>query len=46
MKKGLDAANFLGRNDAYQFFEAAGGLFKTGPTHTNVCDLRAIAIDR
>jgi glycerate 2-kinase len=36
----LDIEDSLRRNDAYTFFEAAGGLFKTGPTNTNVCDLR------
>ena len=36
----LEAADFLRRNDAYHFFEPLGGLIKTGPTHTNVCDLR------
>jgi glycerate 2-kinase len=44
--KGLDAADYLRRNDAYHFFQAAGGLFKTGPTQTNVCDLRVIATSR
>jgi glycerate 2-kinase len=43
---GLDPATYLGRNDAYTFFSAAGGLLKTGPTHTNVCDLRVILVDR
>jgi glycerate 2-kinase len=38
--------DFLTRNDAYSFFEQAGGLLKTGPTHTNVCDLRVITISR
>ena len=33
---------FLDRNDAYPFFEATGGLLKTGPTHTNVMDLRVV----
>jgi glycerate 2-kinase len=42
----LDANDYLRRNDAYHFFVAAGGLFKTGPTHTNVCDLRVIVVDR
>lgn len=37
---GLDAADHLSRNDAYPLFDAAGGLIKTGPTHTNVCDVR------
>jgi hydroxypyruvate reductase len=36
----LDPASFLRRNDAYHFLEATGGLVQTGPTHTNVCDLR------
>lgn len=37
---GLDPHSYLERNDAYHFFERCGGLFKTGPTHTNVMDLR------
>jgi glycerate 2-kinase len=36
----LDIEDALRRNDAYNFFKAAGGLFQTGPTRTNVCDLR------
>ena len=40
----LDAAGFLARNDAYHFFQPTGGLFRTGPTQTNVCDLRVIAV--
>ena len=36
----LNAADFLRRNDAYRFFDPLGGLLKTGPTHTNVCDVR------
>lgn len=28
------------RADAYHFFSQVGGLIKTGPTGTNVCDLR------
>ena len=39
---GLHPRPFLDRNDAYPFFEATGGLLKTGPTHTNVMDLRVI----
>jgi len=31
---------FLAINDSYTYFEATGGLLKTGPTHTNVMDLR------
>jgi glycerate-2-kinase len=43
---GLDPADFLRRNDAYHFFEPLGGLIKTGPTHTNVCDVRVVAVRR
>jgi len=35
----------LARNDAYAFFEGADGLFFTGPTRTNVNDIRAILIE-
>jgi hydroxypyruvate reductase len=38
----LDPRAFLARNDAYHFFEQLGALIKTGPTHTNVCDLRVV----
>ena len=41
---GLHPRPFLDRNDAYPFFEAAGGLLKTGPTHTNVMDLRVVLV--
>jgi glycerate 2-kinase len=36
---GLDTAAYLSDNDSYHFFDAIGGLLKTGPTNTNVCDL-------
>jgi hydroxypyruvate reductase len=36
---GLDAADYLSRNDAYPFFDKLGDLLKTGPTGTNVNDL-------
>ena len=45
-KKNLSADDFLRRNDAYHFFAAVEGLWKTGPTQTNVCDLRVIVTDR
>jgi hydroxypyruvate reductase/glycerate 2-kinase len=41
---GLDPAAFLARNDAYHFFEAAGGLVKTGLTQTNVMDVRVLIV--
>ena len=40
----LDTGAYLENNDSYHFFEAAGGLLKTGPTNTNVCDLQIILI--
>ncbi len=43
---GLDAADFLRRSDAYTFFDSAGGLIRTGPTHTNVGDLRVVLVER
>ncbi len=39
---GLDIADYLDRNDAYHFFQKAGGLLETGPTGTNVCDVRVV----
>lgn len=36
--------DFLLRHDSYYFFEACGGLLQTGPTHTNVMDLRVAVI--
>jgi glycerate-2-kinase len=42
----LDPHDFLRRNDAYYFFQRTGGLFVTGPTQTNVCDLRVVLVQR
>jgi hydroxypyruvate reductase len=41
---GLDPAAFLANNDAYHFFEKLGDLVKTGPTNTNVMDLRVVLV--
>ena len=43
--KGLDARVRLLDNDGYGFFSALGQLVVTGPTRTNVNDLRAIVIE-
>jgi hydroxypyruvate reductase len=43
---GLDARDYLQRNDAYRWFDPLGGLIKTGPTHTNVCDVRVVVVAR
>src|SRR6195952_2377877 len=42
---GPDAQKYLDNNDATAFFEATGDLLLTGPTLTNVNDVRAILID-
>lgn len=39
---GLTPADYLARNDAYHFFQPLDALLCTGPTHTNVCDLRVV----
>lgn len=41
---GLNALDFLQRNDAYNFFEKTGALLKTGPTNTNVNDLTLLLV--
>jgi glycerate 2-kinase len=41
-KLGLDANNFLDRSDSFSFFSALGDAITTGPTGTNVRDLRIL----
>ena len=41
---GLNAQEFLRNNDSYTFFLALGDLLKTGPTFTNVMDLRVVMV--
>jgi glycerate 2-kinase len=43
-KAGLDAPRFLENNDSYRFFAALGDLVHTGPTNTNVMDLRILLV--
>jgi glycerate 2-kinase len=43
---GLDATAYLARNDSYRFFERIGDLIKTGPTNTNVMDIRLILVPK
>ena len=40
----VSVAEHLANNDAYHFFQALGDLLITGPTNTNVMDLRIILI--
>jgi glycerate 2-kinase len=42
--KGLSAADYLARHDAYTFFEKLDRLVVSGPTLTNVNDFRAILV--
>ncbi len=39
---GIDAQEYLSRNDSYSFFSALGDLVKTGPTGTNVMDIHVL----
>jgi len=41
---GLDYNHFLLNNNSYNFFEKLGDLLITGPTNTNVMDLRIILV--
>ena len=40
-----DTRQFLDENNSYRFFEREGGLIKTGPTGTNVMDVRILLIN-
>jgi hydroxypyruvate reductase len=39
-----EAQRFLDHNDSYRYFLQAGGLIKTGPTGTNVMDVRILLL--
>lgn len=42
--RGLEPLDYLQIQNAYNFFSQSGGLLKTGPTHTNVMDLRVALV--
>ena len=42
---GLEPKNFMRDNDSYHLFEPLGDLLITGPTGTNVMDLRLVLVD-
>ena len=44
--KGLSAKAMLADNDGYGFFSALGDLIVTGPTRTNINDIRVTLIDQ
>lgn len=41
-RRGLQPRSVLANNDAYPFFECLDDLLRTGPTHTNVMDVRVM----
>jgi hydroxypyruvate reductase len=41
---GMEALDFLRNNDAYHFFEKTHDLLMTGPTNTNVMDVRLVLV--
>ena len=44
--QGLDPHGYLDNNDATAFFAATGDLLQTGPTLTNVNDVRVLLVDQ
>jgi glycerate 2-kinase len=44
-QRGLDPERYLDEHDAYPFFKGLGDLLMTGPTNTNVMDLRIMLVD-
>ncbi len=43
-KLGMQAMEYLWNNDSYHFFEKLDDLIKTGPTNTNVMDVRLLLV--
>jgi hydroxypyruvate reductase len=44
MAMGLNPYHYLSNNDSYNFFKILGDLLVTGPTNTNVMDLRIVLV--
>ncbi len=44
LARGPAARAFLDANDSYHYFESLGDLIKTGPTNTNVMDVRLVLV--
>ena len=42
--KGMNASNYLENNDSYHFFQEIDELLITGPTNTNVMDVRILLV--
>jgi hydroxypyruvate reductase len=43
-KTGVEATEYLAANNSYHFFEKTGDLLITGPTKTNVMDVRLVLV--
>jgi glycerate 2-kinase len=46
LRRNPDARCFLDANDSYHYFEGLGDLVITGPTNTNVMDVRVMLVGR
>jgi hydroxypyruvate reductase len=44
MQAGLDPNQYLAENDSYHFFQKLNDLLITGPTHTNVMDVKIVLV--
>jgi len=44
LARGPDAQKYLADNDSYHYFEKLGDLVTTGPTNTNVMDVRVLLV--
>lgn len=44
MQAGLDPNQYLAQNDSYHFFQKLNDLLITGPTHTNVMDVKIVLV--
>jgi glycerate 2-kinase len=44
LQRGPDASDYLAQNDSYSYFDRLGDLIRTGPTGTNVMDVRIVLV--
>jgi hydroxypyruvate reductase len=44
LSRNPEARRYLDNNDSYNYFKPLGGLVITGPTHTNVMDVRIVLV--
>jgi len=43
-ERGMDIRQYISNNDSYHFHETLGTLITTGPTNTNVMDVRILLV--